>query len=165
VTEQPSDWAPNFDALRRGEGCPMCEPGADETPFGVRVFEGRWSDAYLGRYPVRPGYAFVVWKGRHVAEPTELSDEEAAGFWTEVAHVAGGVAVRTRPMKMNWLSLGNGVPHLHVHLVPRPADDALAGGPLESDAFDRAVTPEVPADQLRADAEALRAVLAPRADG
>ena len=27
---------------------------------------------------------------------------------------------------MNWLSLGNGVPHLHVHLVPRPLDDARA---------------------------------------
>jgi diadenosine tetraphosphate (Ap4A) HIT family hydrolase len=138
----------------------MCEPGGDETPFGVRVLEGRWSDAYLGRYPVRPGYAYVVWKGRHVAEPTELSDDEAAGFWGEVAHVARAVAARTRPVKMNWLSLGNGVPHLHVHLVPRPADDARAGGPLESEAFDRAATPEVPADELRAEAAVLRVALA-----
>jgi diadenosine tetraphosphate (Ap4A) HIT family hydrolase len=153
-------WAPDFAALSRGEGCPMCEPGGDETPHGVRVFEGRWSDAYLGRYPVRPGYAYVIWKGRHVAEPTELSGEEAAGFWSEVALVARAVADRTRPVKMNWLSLGNGVPHLHVHLVPRPADDARAGGPLESEAFDRAVTPEVPADVLATEAQALRAVLA-----
>jgi diadenosine tetraphosphate (Ap4A) HIT family hydrolase len=137
----------------------MCGPGADETPFGVRIFEGRWSDAYLGRFPVRPGYAYVVWRGRHVAEPTELSDEEAAGFWSEVSHVARAVAARTRPVKMNWLSLGNGVPHLHVHLVPRPADDARAGGPLESEAFDRAATPEVPAGVLRGEAEALRRAL------
>ncbi len=126
----------------------MCGSGADETPFGVRVLEGRWSDAYLGRYPVRPGYAYVVWKGRHVAEPTELSDEEAAGFWGEVAQVARAVAAHARPVKMNWLSLGNGVPHLHVHLVPRPADDAAAGGPLEAEAFDRDRTPEVPSDVL-----------------
>ena len=59
----------------------MCGPGADETPHGIRIFEGTWADGYLGRYPVRPGYAFVIWKGRHVAEPTELSAEEAAGFW------------------------------------------------------------------------------------
>ena len=154
-------WAPDFAALARGETCPMCEPGGDETAFGVRVFEGRWSDAYLGRYPVRPGYVFVIWKGRHVAEPTELSDEETAGFWGEVAHVARGVAARQRPVKMNWLSLGNGVPHLHVHLVPRPADDARAGGPLESEAFDPDRTPEVPADELRAEAAALRALLGP----
>jgi diadenosine tetraphosphate (Ap4A) HIT family hydrolase len=143
----------------------MCKPGADETPFGMRIFVGRWSDAYLGRYPVRPGYAYVIWKGRHVAEPTELSDGEAAGFWGEVAHVARAVAARTRPVKMNWLSLGNGVPHLHVHLVPRPADDARAGGPLEAEAFDRDRTPEVPDDVLRAEAEALRAALTTRWGG
>jgi diadenosine tetraphosphate (Ap4A) HIT family hydrolase len=137
----------------------MCQPGADETPFGVRVFEGRWTDAYLGRFPVRPGYAYVIWKGRHVAEPTELSDEEGAGFWSEVAHVARGVAARRRPVKMNWLSLGNGVPHLHVHLVPRPVDDAHPGGPLEREAFDRDATPEVPAEELRAEAASLRAAL------
>ena len=65
-------------------------------------------------------------------------------------------------MKMNWLSLGNGVPHLHVHLVPRPADDDHAGGPIESEAFDRDATPEVPADELRTEAEALRSVLVTR---
>ena len=158
-------WAPDFAALARGEGCPMCEPGADETPHGVRVYEGRWSDAYLGRFPVRPGYAYVIWKGRHVAEPTELSDEEAAGFWSEVAHVSRGVAQRSRPVKMNWLSLGNGVPHLHVHLVPRPADDPRAGGPLESEAFERDATPEVPAQELRSAAASLRAVLGSRSIG
>ena len=57
----------------------MCGPGADETPHGLRVFEGAWADGYIGRHPVRPGYAYVIWKGRHVAEPTELSAEEAAG--------------------------------------------------------------------------------------
>ena len=97
----------------------MCGPGADETPHGLRIFEGRWADGYIGRYPVRPGYAYVIWKGRHVAEPTELSPEEAAGFWSDVARVAGAIDEEYRPVKMNWLSLGNGVPHLHVHLVPR----------------------------------------------
>jgi diadenosine tetraphosphate (Ap4A) HIT family hydrolase len=155
-------WPADFDALLRGEGCPMCEPGADETPFGVRIFEGRWSGAYLGRYPVRPGYAYVVWKGRHAAEPTELTADETAGFWGEVAHVARAVAARTQPAKMNWLSLGNGVPHLHVHLVPRPADDARAGWPLETEAFERGATPEIPADVLRTEAEALRTALTSR---
>ena len=155
-------WPPDFAGLVRGQGCPMCEPGEDETPHGIRVFEGRWSDGYLGRYPVRPGYAYVIWKGRHVAEPTELSAEETAGFWGEVAHVARGVAERTRPAKMNWLHLGNGVPHLHVHLVPRPVDDARAGGPLESEAFDRSITPAVPEDVLATEAQALRALLSDR---
>jgi diadenosine tetraphosphate (Ap4A) HIT family hydrolase len=154
-------WPDDFEALRRGERCPMCaSEGLAETPHGVRVFEGRWCDGYLSRYPIRPGYTVVTWKGRHVAEPTELSAEERAGFWGEVGLVADAVAARYRPAKMNWLSLGNGVPHLHVHLVPRPVDDARAGWPLESEAFDQSATPAVPEEVLRQEAAALRAVLA-----
>ncbi len=82
--------------------------------------------------PVRPGYAYVIWKGRHVAEPTELSAEEAAGFWADVARVAGAVDAQYRPAKMNWLSLGNGVPHLHVHLVPRPPHDRAGRWPARA---------------------------------
>jgi hypothetical protein len=43
--------------------------------------------------------------------------------------------------------------------VPRPADDVRAGGPLEPEAFDRDTTPEVPAEELRAEAASLRAAL------
>ncbi len=137
----------------------MCEPGGDETPHGMRVLAGRWADGYLGRYPVRPGYCYVIWKGRHVAEPWELSAEESTGFWSEVGRVAQAAEARYRPVKMNWLSLGNGVPHLHVHLVPRPRDDAWAGGPLEPEAFHVEATPALPQRELEAEAAALRAVL------
>ena len=153
-------WPADFEALRRGEGCPMCEAqGAAETPHGVRVYEGRRADAYLSRYPMRPGYTVVIWKGRHVAEPTELSADEAAGFWAEVGRVAGAVDRCYRPTKMNWLSLGNGVPHLHVHLVPRPLDDPRAGGPLGESDFDQAATPPLAGPRLHAEAAALRAAL------
>jgi diadenosine tetraphosphate (Ap4A) HIT family hydrolase len=138
----------------------MCEnAGAAETPYGVRIFDGRWADGYLSRYPIRPGYSVVTWKGRHVAEPTELSADEAAGFWAAVAHVARAIDERYRPTKMNWLSLGNGVPHLHVHLVPRPLDDPRAGGPLDAADFDQASTPALPDAHLASEAAALRARL------
>jgi diadenosine tetraphosphate (Ap4A) HIT family hydrolase len=152
-------WPPDFPALRRGDGCTMCGPGADETPHGLRVFEGRWADGYIGRHPVRPGYSYVVWKGRHVAEPTELTADESAGFWADVARVAAAVDEEYQPAKMNWFSLGNGVPHLHVHLVPRPVDDARPGWPVESEAFDFAAIPAVDASELAVAAAALRARL------
>jgi diadenosine tetraphosphate (Ap4A) HIT family hydrolase len=134
----------------------MCERGQDETPFGVRLYEGRWTDGYLGRSAVRPGYAYVIWKGRHVSEPTELTAEESAGFWGEVTVVARAIAARYQPAKMNWLSLGNRLPHLHVHLVPRPTDDPRAGDPLEAEAFDEDHSPRVDDAVLRAEAGALR---------
>jgi diadenosine tetraphosphate (Ap4A) HIT family hydrolase len=134
----------------------MCGPGAAETSDGLRIFEGAWADGYIGRRPVRPGYAYVIWRGPHVSEPTELSPEEAAGFWSEVALVARAVDEEYKPAKMNWFSLGNGVPHLHVHLVPRPPDDARPGRPVESEAFDFAAIPPAEPAQLAAAAAALR---------
>jgi diadenosine tetraphosphate (Ap4A) HIT family hydrolase len=105
--------------------------------------------------PVRRGYAFVIWRGRHVAEPTELSDEEAGAFWAEVAAAARALEARYEPMKMNWLTLGNGVPHLHVHLVPRHADDPAAGGPVETEAFDFASIEPLSDEYLGVEAAAL----------
>jgi diadenosine tetraphosphate (Ap4A) HIT family hydrolase len=138
----------------------MCaNAGAPETAHGVRVYEGDRVDGYLGRYPVRPGYTVAIWKGRHVAEPTELTAEEAAGFWTEVGLLADAVEEAFQPAKMNWFHLGNGVPHLHVHLVPRPVEDARAGGPVAAEDFDLAATPPLDDAQLRAGADALRARL------
>jgi diadenosine tetraphosphate (Ap4A) HIT family hydrolase len=102
---------------------------------------------------------YVIWKGRHVAEPTELSPEEAHGYWSEVTRVAVAVERRYAPMKMNWMSLGNSVPHLHVHLVPRYADDACGGGPIETDAFDRARDHPLDDETLRTEAAALRALI------
>lgn len=154
-------WPEAFDDLRSGVGCPMCrEPEQDDlTPFGARFFVGDWSDAVLGRHPVRPGYAFVIWKGRHVAERHELGREEAAGFWSEVTRVSRAVEERSQPTKMNWLHLGNGVPHLHVHLVPRPFDDPNAGGPVEAEDFEHSRVAPLNDDVLRTEAAALRTLL------
>ncbi len=66
---------------------------------------------------------------RHVTEPTDLSEEEAAGFWREVLLVSRAVEQVYSPLKMNLMMLGNQVPHLHTHIVPRYRDDADAGGP------------------------------------
>jgi diadenosine tetraphosphate (Ap4A) HIT family hydrolase/uncharacterized glyoxalase superfamily protein PhnB len=143
----------------------MCdESDSDDKPGGIRILNGRWCNAYLARWAVRPGYGYAIWKGSHVAEPTELSPEEAAGFWTEVGRVAAAMERRYRPVKMNWLSLGNTVPHLHVHLVPRYEDDDHAGGPIEADAFDRAHEHPVDEDTLRSEAEAVRALLSDPTD-
>jgi len=75
-------WPPDWDERRVGKDCGMCAQGrAGETRYGVRIFEGALCDAYLQRETVLPGYSIAIWRGRHVAEPTELSPDEAAGYW------------------------------------------------------------------------------------
>jgi len=150
-------WPPDWTERVRGKDCPMCAQGRpDEDEWGVRVLAGRFSDAYLQRASWQPGYAIVVWRGRHVAEPTELSDEEAVGYWREVLRVVSAIERHYRPVKLNYQLLGNAVPHLHTHLVPRFADDPSPGRPLE---FPEGGRPEIPADRLRRDALALRALV------
>jgi diadenosine tetraphosphate (Ap4A) HIT family hydrolase len=83
-------------------------------------------------------------------------DEEAVGYWREVLRVASAIERHYRPVKLNYQLLGNAVPHLHTHLLPRFADDPSPGRPLE---FPEGGRSEIPADRLRRDALALRALV------
>jgi hypothetical protein len=63
----------------------MCGQGRpEETSDGVRFYAGEVSDAYLRHTNIQRGLTVVVWRGRHVAEPTELSEEEASRYWRDV---------------------------------------------------------------------------------
>jgi diadenosine tetraphosphate (Ap4A) HIT family hydrolase len=151
------EWPAEFYALRRGEGCPMCEQGRpEETRHGLRFYAGEVTDAYLQRTGIQRGYTIVIWRGRHVAEPTELTEEEAAAFWREVRAVGRALEDHLAPVKLNYELLGNSLPHLHAHVIPRYADDPRPGWPFPFPDEDPQPHPEA---QLRADAAALRSIL------
>jgi diadenosine tetraphosphate (Ap4A) HIT family hydrolase len=136
----------------------MCAEGRpDETPFGIRILAGEVADAYLQRMGIQRGYTIVIWRGRHVAEPTELTEDEAATFWRELLAVGRALERHLDPVKLNYDLLGNSVPHLHAHVVPRYADDPRPGWPFP---FPEEDPPPHPEEQLRADADVLRALLA-----
>ena len=146
-------WPDDWEERKLGRDCPMCAGGRpEETAYGIRVKAGRYSDAYLQRHGVVRGYSIVIWRGRHVAEPTELDGDEAAGYWTEVLDVARALEAQYRPVKINIEMLGNTLPHLHTHIRPRYLDDPAPFGPLPHGFSD----PAFPEEQLRVDARALR---------
>ena len=148
------EWPPEFYALRRGEGCPMCAEGRpDETRFGLRIFAGEVADAYLQRAGVQRGYTIVIWRGRHVAEPTELAEEEAAAYWRELLAVGGALERHLVPVKVNYDLLGNSLPHLHTHVMPRYADDPKPGWPFPHPEGDRGLQDE---EEFGRDLELLR---------
>jgi diadenosine tetraphosphate (Ap4A) HIT family hydrolase len=135
----------------------MCEEGRpEESQFGVRFFEGRRSDGYLQKEAMQRGWAVIVWRGSHVAEATELSDEDATGYWKEVLSAARAVETHFRPLKLNLMQLGNSLPHLHTHVIPRYDEDENPGGPFLFPSGDGGTWPE---EQLRADVAALRAFI------
>lgn len=135
----------------------MCAEGRpEETPWGVRIFAGEVSDAYLQRTSIQRGYTIVIWRGRHVAEPTELTADEATGYWLELLAVGRGIETVLEPVKLNYELLGNSMPHLHTHVMPRYADDAKPGWPFP---FPDEDPPPHPEETFRADVEAVRGAL------
>ena len=147
-------WPARFYEYRRGIGCPLCAEGRpQETQDGVRFFAGEVADAYLRRPAIQRGLSVVIWRGRHVTEPTELSDSEAAAYWRELLRVGRAIERVMEPVKLNYDILGNSVPHLHTHIVPRYGEDPRPLWPFPFPDPE----PEAMADSvLLADVEALR---------
>ena len=107
--------------------CPICANG--EPLDVVAELATTWITAQADA-PL-PGYVCVVCK-RHVIEPFELPRSELIAFWQEAMLAARTVNELCRPLKMNYEIHGNTIPHLHLHLYPRFADDPYAGGPIDT---------------------------------
>jgi diadenosine tetraphosphate (Ap4A) HIT family hydrolase len=153
-----SGWPDDWQKRKAGRDCVLCATlGRGDNDHTVAVAELPHSQVGLERRSRLPGYCIVVWKGRHVAEPTALDPDSAAGYWADVVDVGRAIEAEFRPVKLNYLTLGNWVPHLHTHVLPRYLDDPAPGGPIPWEAI---FTAE-PADpeELRRQAAALRARL------
>jgi diadenosine tetraphosphate (Ap4A) HIT family hydrolase len=154
-----SEWPHNWRQRMDGSECAMCRHGKrpESDKYGICFYAGRYADAYLQRADVQPGYTLVIWHGRHVTEPVDLTDEEAAGYWLDVLAAARALIKHYSPLKMNYETLGNGTPHLHTHLVPRFLTDPAPGQPFPLVAVDH---PDTLADPglVAADATELRLI-------
>ncbi len=69
-----------------------------------------------------PGYCRIVWQ-RHMAEMTDLDAAERRHLMAVVFAAETALRIAVRPDKVNLASLGNVVPHLHWHVVPRWRND------------------------------------------
>ncbi|MFZ6778695.1 HIT family protein [Undibacterium sp. Ji83W] len=76
-----------------------------------------------------PGFCRVIWNA-HVKEMTDLSEADRNTFMQAVWKVEAAIRAVMQPHKMNVASLGNMVPHLHWHLIPRYTDDAHFPNPI-----------------------------------
>lgn len=152
-------WPSNWPDRISGHTCEMCQSKRlDEDEYGVRIFSTDHVDAVLQRAAIQRGYTLVIWRGRHVVEPFELTESEASSYWKSVLIVAKALAAFYQPIKMNYETLGNTVPHLHTHLLPRFIEDPAPGKPFPL-LPQSGVEPKVDPVLLASDAAALRALL------
>jgi len=103
--------------------CVMCGKYGAGGPRLIAELET--SRAFLHEDQYFPGYVLLVLR-RHATELYQLEAEERRSHLEEVSRVAEALARVFRPVKMNYELLGNQVPHIHWHLVPRlPTDPDL----------------------------------------
>lgn len=116
-------------AMPADDACQLCREAGGET---------LWQDERCRLVLVAdadyPGFCRVVWK-RHVAEMTDLDAAERRHLMSVVFAAESALRAAARPHKVNLASLGNVVPHLHWHVIPRWRDDrhfpnAIWGPPL-----------------------------------
>lgn len=92
-----------------------------------------WSDGRVAVLLVDdaayPGFCRVLWHA-HVREMTDLAPAERDVLMAVVWQVEAAVREVMAPDKVNLASLGNMVPHLHWHVIPRYADDAQFPAPV-----------------------------------
>ena len=79
--------------------------------------------------PDYPAFCRVIWRG-HVREMTDLSAADRAYLMDWVFRTEAALRTVLAPDKINLASLGNVVPHLHWHVIPRFADDAHFPAPV-----------------------------------
>ena len=76
-----------------------------------------------------PGFCRVIWNA-HAREMTDLSTAERAILIAAVWQVEEAVREVMQPHKINVASLGNMVPHVHWHVIPRYENDAHFPNPI-----------------------------------
>jgi diadenosine tetraphosphate (Ap4A) HIT family hydrolase len=85
---------------------------------------------YLDRNQTYRGHCQLVFDPRHAVGLESLEPDEFRAFMADLENAARAIALACRPDLMNYASLGNVVPHLHWHLVPRYRHDPRWGGPI-----------------------------------
>lgn len=85
------------------------------------------SKAYLHEDQFFPGWTVLVFH-RHVTELFQLAPPERVQLIEEVSRVAGVLSEIYHAKKINYELLGNQLPHIHWHVIPRLPDDPA---PLE----------------------------------
>ena len=134
--------------------CPMCRRWDDDCD--LRVVELEHSFVVLNRDQYFPGYTLLFTR-QHVTELFHLDRDVRSGLMEEVSRAAGALFTLFRPDKINYELLGNMVPHIHWHLVPRHASEPLWPRPIWSEPHSELLlSPEEYQDRIRLIRQALR---------
>jgi diadenosine tetraphosphate (Ap4A) HIT family hydrolase len=106
--------------------CPLCD-----APGGAVLWQDDFCRVVLADEPDYPGFLRVILHA-HVKEMTDLPAADQQALIRVVFAAEAALREVMAPDKVNLASLGNVVPHLHWHVIPRFADDPHFPNPVWS---------------------------------
>ena len=103
-----------------GVTCKVCAgewPSTDHWIADVGL-----TKAYLFDDQFFPGWTVLV-LNRHATELFDLTADERSRLIEDVSEVALALTMAFEPVKINYELLGNQLPHIHWHVIPRLTGD------------------------------------------
>lgn len=94
--------------------CPLCATFNNESI----IWENKLLRIIQVDDSISPGFCRVIWN-EHISEMSDLHATEQRYFMDTVFTVERVLRTLLHPDKINLASLGNQVPHLHWHIIPR----------------------------------------------
>lgn len=119
--------------------CPIC-PLCDEVGGVLVATSARWR-VIRAEDAAFPAFYRVVWSD-HIAEFSALSPAQRNECMEVVCAVEQVLIAALQPTKINLAALGNGVPHLHWHVIARFAADSHFPQPVWAAPQRAAANPE-----------------------
>jgi histidine triad (HIT) family protein len=117
------------------DDCLFCQIISKALP-SIPIYEDEKFYAFLDIHPVNSGHTLVIPKehSRHLLDATEETARGLMAVTQKIARaVCGGLGINDFNLEMNCGPIaGQIVPHLHMHIVPRHADDGLKHWPGKS---------------------------------
>jgi len=120
----------SWEARVRGVECPLDAPRPASNDHWDFIAALSVSSLYLATNQTYRGQCQLVFDTRHAARPDQLTPDEWTAFCADLFAAQGAVVRTVHPDHVNIESLGNVVPHLHWHIVPRYLGDPRWGAPI-----------------------------------
>ena len=150
----------SWDDLADGIGCPFDGERPATNEHWDKVASLSISTLYLHKVQTYRGYSLLVYDGAHATRLDQLAAEAATAFMADLLRVQQAVAKVLKPDHVNLELMGNVIPHLHWHIIPRYKSDPRWGAPIWMTDDKSMPRIELPAGTRTSLIESLRSALA-----
>ena len=131
-TAQTDWWSLDWNDLRAGKHCPLCDRKGVTAPYWTVVGQLSVSTLTLSHDSRFRGNAVLIFDPRHVTCYEDMTDAEYTAYMDDLRRAARAIKEVVKPDHMNYDFVGALIPHMHMHIFPRFKTDMKWGMPVYS---------------------------------